>query len=60
MNLVRVHPVHPAFHAHCLACGTEHDSRDLWADLDGPAFRAYYCHACAAERGALEESCKPS
>lgn len=60
MTLVRVYPIHPAFRARCLGCGTEHDSRDLWADLDGKAFLAYYCNHCASERGALEETCRPS
>lgn len=60
MNLVRVYPVIPAFRARCLACGAEHDSRDLCADLDGIAFRAYYCHRCAAERGSYVTEPKPN
>lgn len=52
MRLQLVQPL-PAFTARCIGCGERRDSRDLWADLDGPAFKAYYCHGCAIERGAL-------
>ncbi len=29
----------------CICHGTAHRIEDLHADLDGPAFRAYYCAA---------------
>lgn len=30
----------------CICHGTVHRIEDTHADLDGPAFRAYYCAAC--------------
>ena len=35
----------PAFYANCLACEKLMDSEGeaIYADLDGPAFKAYYC-----------------
>jgi hypothetical protein len=50
MNIVPVYPSFPVFHVHCSQCGRpESNEREgrLYADLDGPAFRSYYCAACA-------------
>ena len=33
----------------CIACGGSVSLRNSLADLDGPAFRAYYCLICAKE-----------
>lgn len=30
----------------CLKCGSRHHLSDMLCDLDGPAFRAYYCPQC--------------
>ncbi len=32
-----------AVRVRCLTCGRERSLADVAADLDGPAFRAYYC-----------------
>ncbi len=34
------------FTATCMACGKPTSSEDLYADLDGAPFRAYYCPVC--------------
>jgi hypothetical protein len=44
------HDRYPAFRTICFKCGvglqTDRDFPSVWADLDGPAFRAYYCGTC--------------
>ena len=44
MRLKLVEPK-PHFGATCIACGKHMDSAQerIYADLDGPAFKAYYC-----------------
>ena len=34
------------FRTACYYCGTTTKSQDLWADLNGEAFKAYYCNSC--------------
>lgn len=34
----------------CLGCGSRIRISDSTADLDGPAFKAYYCDDCASSR----------
>jgi hypothetical protein len=34
------------FSLRCMTCGVWRLFNELWADLDGPAFLAYYCHRC--------------
>jgi DNA-directed RNA polymerase subunit RPC12/RpoP len=47
-NLLPVYPArHPEFHAKCVDCGKVKASPTLYADLDGTAFNAYVCSACA-------------
>lgn len=33
----------------CFGCGSRVDLSLCMADLDGPAFKAYYCDRCVAE-----------
>ncbi len=42
----------PHFRCKCLVCRkwVQTDRDKVWADLNGPAFEAYYCEACKAER----------
>uniref|UniRef100_A0A6H2A3G6 Uncharacterized protein n=1 Tax=viral metagenome TaxID=1070528 RepID=A0A6H2A3G6_9ZZZZ len=51
MNLQPVNPA-PAFHSECRGCSSpllvEPSGPSVWADLEGPAFRAYYCADCSA------------
>jgi hypothetical protein len=47
VNLQPIYPAKPVFYAHCFQCGKSTRSNELLADLDGPAFRAYYCAECA-------------
>ena len=51
MRMQLVEPV-PDFYAACLACDRRMWSAGeaLYADLDGPAFRAYYCGSCTVRR----------
>jgi hypothetical protein len=44
MRMKLVEPL-PAFQAVCLACGKKMQSQAevIYADLDGSAYRAYYC-----------------
>ena len=30
----------------CWECGRIQSTANMWADLNGPAFRAYYCDQC--------------
>lgn len=46
MNLKPVNPKSPAFNARCYRCGKLTQSKDLYADLDGAPFKAYYCREC--------------
>lgn len=39
----------PAFTFACIKCGfvaMSHLVNELWADLDGEPFKAYYCESC--------------
>lgn len=45
--LTPVAPAFPLFYAKCLGCGCTVRSDAAYADLDGPAFKAYYCLSCA-------------
>lgn len=43
--------------ASCILCGKKIEFMNAWADLNGPAFRAYYCPDCKlAECGTTEDS----
>jgi hypothetical protein len=39
----------------CLRCGRVGRAVDMMADLDGPAFKAYYCKRCPSQPVTLEE-----
>ena len=54
MNMVfveRKREAHMNLIYRCARCGASvnHAYEDLFADLDGPAFQAYYCAQCAHE-----------
>ena len=46
MNLQPINPSKPEFVVGCFGCGQRTPSAEAMADLDGPAFRAFYCRAC--------------
>jgi len=39
----------PQFTCNCYKCGRHLKDGPIYADLDGPAYRAYYCPECAKE-----------
>lgn len=61
MNLQPVHPILPCQERHtlrCLRCRLWFPISGMLADLEGPAFVAYYCPACAP-LAAQEEEAQP-
>jgi len=46
-DFVDVYPPKPELTYTCYCCGKPH--RKVYADLKGPAFKAYYCIECANE-----------
>lgn len=56
MRLERVNPK-PYFLTWCYSCGRSLDTSkvSVWADLDGPAFEAYYCERCSTLVGRDQE-----
>lgn len=50
MRLEPVYPIAPPFQVDCLRCGklvrVGPNHQRVYADLDGPAFRSYYCEEC--------------
>lgn len=34
----------------CFDCGKPFRLSDMWVDINGPAFKAFYCHLCAVEK----------
>ena len=51
---------YPKFRRTCYQCNKNLDSNvdDIWADLEGPAFVAYYCDSCKKETEAKIKSGK--
>lgn len=50
MNLQSISPQdHHGQRVSCFGCGARVDLSTCLADLDGPAFKAYYCGPCVAE-----------
>jgi len=49
MNMQPINPASPVFTFVCCKCNARATSADGFADLDGPAFAAYYCAKCAGE-----------
>ena len=45
--MARIQGTDGTFYATCYGCGRRTD--ELWADLDGPAFKAYYCRDCTMQ-----------
>lgn len=41
----------------CLTCGRMHTLADCTVDIDGTAFRAYYCERCTLPDAPLPASC---
>jgi len=43
----------PAFVTTCYRCAKrlQSDKQTIWADLNGPAFKAYYCEKCRNQSG---------
>lgn len=39
----------------CYRCARAVAFSEMWADLDGPAFQAYYCAACKPQPETQEE-----
>lgn len=61
MNLQPVSPVVPGeerYTLRCLRCRLWFPIGEMLADLEGPAFRAYYCKPCAP-LAAQEEEAQP-
>lgn len=52
-NLAPVAPIRPERDTQhkliCSRCNEWHPIAELWADFNGPAFRAFYCTPCAVE-----------
>lgn len=46
MRLVKCQASQPEVIVVCAACGGTLKHSEAWADLDGPAFQAYYHEAC--------------
>ena len=42
-------------YAKCCQCETMHPLVELWMDLDGPPFKAYYCNECKKAPVAMPE-----
>lgn len=60
MKLIPVTPAYASTHMRCV--GANHPpltrwvpQREMFADLDGEPFRAYYCAPCAAEAQKTQE-----
>lgn len=53
-NLVRVSPINferdKNMRLLCVECNNWHPVPDVWADLNGAPFRAYYCNPCATNQ----------
>ena len=47
MNLQLVPFLHPIQSIYCYGCKRRIQGAKLYADLDGPAFEAFYCLECA-------------
>jgi hypothetical protein len=52
MNVIKTRPSTPEVLVVCLACSATLKHSDAYADLDGPAFRAYYHADCRPDQGA--------
>ena len=57
MNLQPVHPITPDCSVICCQCGEWVKVSDVLADLEGEAFKSYYCKPCALEPGQEEVGC---
>jgi hypothetical protein len=56
MRLVPIYPDGKGLFASCYLCGQRIElTGETRADLDGPAFKAYYCHGCASIVGGKKE-----
>jgi len=51
MQFRPINPTNPIFYFACNACGNRTASNNGLADIDGPAFRAFYCIDCANKSG---------
>ncbi len=55
MKLIKCQPSAPDVIVTCYACGAKLKHSDAWADLDGPAFKAYYHESCGMQANAHTE-----
>lgn len=49
---LQLEPNQRKLHFSCVGCH-KRTTESVWADLDGPAFKAYYCEACHNDPVAL-------
>lgn len=60
LRFAPINPETPIFRMRCYGCNEIFDSAELQADLDGPAFEAYYCRPCVAKMVARQNEMGPN
>lgn len=49
LNLKKIFPKYPIFYFTCFRCNKKHvNSGNGYVDLDGKAFKSFYCSSCAS------------